>query len=184
MRNRRCRRGSGRSVSQAPSSTAPRDCHPASSPGRRWPRVRPRRAPPQRVTGSERDGTYSTSPVSVASSLPAFVTDGSNCPIPPASPRDSQHCESWRAVREGSTLEPGEAHPPVSLTFRDWREVNVPLVPPLLPRETVQGPGEDDRSPARLGEIREETEGSVPHGRSVRRSGMRLGGRGAGRKAP
>lgn len=25
----------------------------------------------------------------------------------------------------------------MSLTFRDWREVNVPLVPPLLPRETV-----------------------------------------------
>ena len=52
MRDRRCRRGSGRSVSEGSSSTAPRDCYPASSPGRRRRWVRPGRAPPQRVTGS------------------------------------------------------------------------------------------------------------------------------------
>jgi len=51
--------------------------------------------------------------------------------------------------RSGRALEPGDAHPPLSLSFRAWRNVDGYLVPLVPPGEAVQGAGEDvaDRQP-------------------------------------
>ena len=53
--------------------------------------------------------------------------------------------------RSGRALEPGDAQPPLSLSFRAWREVDGYLVPPAPPGEAVQGAGEDvaDRQPGK-----------------------------------
>jgi hypothetical protein len=101
-------------------------------------------------------------------------------------PRGGEATAPWRAClegRSGCAVEPGDAQPPLPLSFRAWREVDGHLVPPVPPGEGVPGAGEDvaDRQPGKEEPERDEDgphrRECTPFGRFALRGGVSLGGR-------